>query len=76
MKTHTYLFVATEAGMSDALFGAHLAAEALVAEQDGVVVAYALFFQNFSIFLGKRGLFWKTSTCARRCAAVTSARRC
>lgn len=33
------------------------AAEALVAEHGGEVVGYALFFQNFSTFLAKRGLY-------------------
>ncbi|MDR5855030.1 GNAT family N-acetyltransferase [Caballeronia sp. LZ062] len=53
----THLFVATEDGLRDALFGARPAAEALVAEQAGEVVGYALFFHNFSTFLGKRGLY-------------------
>jgi len=53
----THLFIATEAGVHDALFGARTSAEALVAEQDGRIVGYALFFHNFSTFLGKRGLY-------------------
>ncbi|WP_250534412.1 GNAT family N-acetyltransferase [Caballeronia sp. AZ10_KS36] len=53
----THLFVVTQDGLRDALFGARPAAEALVAEQAGEVVAYALFFHNFSTFLGKRGLY-------------------
>ncbi|SAK56202.1 GCN5-related N-acetyltransferase [Caballeronia catudaia] len=53
----THLFIATEEGVHDALFGARPAAEALVAEQAGEVVGYALFFQNFSTFLGRRGLY-------------------
>jgi GNAT superfamily N-acetyltransferase len=53
----THLFVATTEGVHDALFGARPSAEALVAEQDGEVVSYALFFHNFSTFLGKRGLY-------------------
>jgi GNAT superfamily N-acetyltransferase len=53
----THLFVATQAGVHDALFGARASAEALVAEQDGTVVGYALFFHNFSTFLGRRGLY-------------------
>jgi GNAT superfamily N-acetyltransferase len=52
-----HLFVATEPGLHDALFGAKPAAEALVAEEDGVIVGYALFFQNYSTFVGKRGLY-------------------
>jgi GNAT superfamily N-acetyltransferase len=53
----THLFVATESSLHDALFGARPAAEALVAEQAGEVVGYALFFHNFSTFLAKRGLY-------------------
>jgi GNAT superfamily N-acetyltransferase len=53
----THLFIATEPGVRDALFGTRRAAEAMVAEQSGKVVGYALFFQNFSTFLGKRGLY-------------------
>ncbi|HDR9074390.1 GCN5 family acetyltransferase [Burkholderia vietnamiensis] len=53
----THLFVATEADLADALFGERPAAEALVAEQDGAIVAYALFFHNYSTFVGRRGLY-------------------
>jgi hypothetical protein len=54
----THLFVATAAGVHDALFGARPSAEAMVAqEEDGRIVAYALFFHNFSTFLGRRGLY-------------------
>ena len=53
----THLFVATEADLADALFGERPAAEALVAEQDGAIVAYALFFHNYSTFVGHRGLY-------------------
>ncbi|WP_414445539.1 N-acetyltransferase family protein [Burkholderia sp. 22PA0106] len=53
----THLFVATEADLDDALFGPDPAAGALVATQDGAVVGYALYFQNYSTFLGKRGLY-------------------
>jgi len=53
----THLFVATEAGLADALFGARASAEALVADDGGQLVGYALFFHNFSTFLGRRGLY-------------------
>ena len=39
------------------LFGDKPAAEALVAEMDGAIVAFALFFTNFSTFLAKPGLY-------------------
>ncbi len=53
----THLFIATKEDVHDALFGARPSAEALVATQDDKVVSYALFFHNFSTFLGKRGLY-------------------
>lgn len=40
--------VATEPLLQDALFGAHPAAEAVIAELDGKPVGMALFFHNFS----------------------------
>lgn len=48
---------ATEAMLADALFGPSPAAEALVAEQDGGPVGFALFFHNFSTWTGLRGLY-------------------
>jgi GNAT superfamily N-acetyltransferase len=39
------------------LFGDHPVVECLVAEVDSDVVAFALFFTNFSTFLGKPGLY-------------------
>ncbi len=53
----THVFVATEADLADALFGPHPAAEALVAARDGALVGYALFFHNYSSFVGRRGLY-------------------
>ncbi|AJK45500.1 GNAT family N-acetyltransferase [Burkholderia plantarii] len=53
----THLFVATEADLADALFGKNPAAGALVATHDDDVVGYALYFQNYSTFVGKRGLY-------------------
>ena len=53
----THLFTGTPEGLADALFGAHPAAEAIVAEDAGRIVGYALFFHNYSTFLGKRGLY-------------------
>jgi hypothetical protein len=53
----THLFVATEASLRDALFGARPSIEALVAEDAGRIVGYALFFHNFSSFAGRRGLY-------------------
>ena len=39
------------------LFGEKPAAEAMVAESDGEVVAFALYFTNFSTFLAQPGLY-------------------
>lgn len=48
---------ATEPMLHDALFGARPAAEALIAERDGVSVGFALFFHTFSTWTGRRGLW-------------------
>lgn len=39
------------------LFGAHPRAEALIVEADGAVAGFALYFHNFSTFVGKPGLY-------------------
>ena len=52
-----HLMVATPESMAPHLFGLRPAAESVVAEADGQVVAFALFFTNFSTFLGKPGLY-------------------
>ena len=49
--------VASEASLSEHLFGADPAAEVVIAELEGVPVGFALFFRNFSTFLGRPGLF-------------------
>jgi len=48
---------ATEASLRDSLFGPSPGAEVLIAESDAESVGFALFFQNFSTFVGKRGLY-------------------
>jgi len=48
---------ATEETLGEALFGAHPAAEAVIAEQDGQPLGFALFFHNFSTWTGRRGLY-------------------
>jgi GNAT superfamily N-acetyltransferase len=53
----THVFAATEEGLRDALFGPRPSIEALVAESEGSLVGYALFFHNYSSFAGKRGLY-------------------
>ena len=49
--------VATEGDLADALFGAHPAAEVLLGLENTEPVAFALFFYNFSTFLGRKGLY-------------------
>src|SRR5215475_12016856 len=48
---------ATEAGIRATLFGARPAAECVIAEQDGKPAGFALYFHNYSTFLGKPGLY-------------------
>ena len=52
-----HMVVATEAMLHDGLFGVRPACEALVGEENGEVVTFALFFHNFSTFLTKKGLY-------------------
>ena len=52
-----HLCIATEADLDAALFGPRPAAEALIARKDGAPAAFALFFHNYSTFLGRRGLW-------------------
>jgi GNAT superfamily N-acetyltransferase len=49
-------FVATESLLEDWLFKKH-AGEVVFAVEDGREVGFALFFQNFSTFLGQAGLY-------------------
>jgi GNAT superfamily N-acetyltransferase len=53
----THLFEATPEKLGPHLFGPQPAAECMVAEVSGSVVAFALFFTNFSTFLAKPGLY-------------------
>jgi GNAT superfamily N-acetyltransferase len=48
---------ATEAGLRETLFGPRPAAESLIAELDGAPAGFALFFSNYSTFLGRPGLY-------------------
>jgi GNAT superfamily N-acetyltransferase len=52
-----HMVVATEELLHDGLFGSRPACEAIVGEENGEVVAFALFFHNFSTFLTKKGLY-------------------
>ena len=49
--------VATEADVRAALFGDRPAAEAVIARAGGEAVGFALWFYNYSTFLGRQGLY-------------------
>ena len=53
----SHLVVVTPESLHPHLFSDKPAAEAVVAEVQGQVVAFALFFTNFSTFLGRPGLY-------------------
>jgi GNAT superfamily N-acetyltransferase len=48
---------ATEASLREHLFGSRRYAEVLLAEERGVVVGFAIFFHNYSTFVGKPGIY-------------------
>ena len=52
-----HLVIASEALLHDAMFGARPSCEALVGTCNGETVTFALFFHNFSTFLGRKGLY-------------------
>jgi GNAT superfamily N-acetyltransferase len=52
-----HMVVATEALLHEGLFGARPACEAIIGEENGEVVTFALFFHNFSTFLTRKGLY-------------------
>jgi GNAT superfamily N-acetyltransferase len=49
--------IVTEADLRDSLFGQNPGAEVLIAEMGGDAAGFALFFHNYSTFLGRRGLY-------------------
>jgi GNAT superfamily N-acetyltransferase len=53
----SHLCVATEPNLAEALFGPRRAAEVLLAREGALPVGFALFFHNFSTFLGRKGLY-------------------
>lgn len=83
------LLVATEDSLREALADEQPRVECLVAEHGGEVVAYAMYFHNFSSFLSRRGLYLEdlyvspkarrlgiASALLRRLAAIAVERRC
>ena len=51
------LCIATDQALDEALFAAQPAAEVLIGRVSGETAGFALFFHNFSTFLGRRGLW-------------------
>jgi GNAT superfamily N-acetyltransferase len=51
------MVVATEDLLRDALFGPRPVAEVIIANWNDEPVGFALFFHNFSTFLGRRGIY-------------------
>lgn len=49
--------VATEAGLREVLFGPKPSAEVLLALDEGAPVGFAVYFYNFSTWLGRPGLY-------------------
>ncbi|HEX2827523.1 MAG TPA: GNAT family N-acetyltransferase [Burkholderiales bacterium] len=52
-----HLMQASEDELTEELFGGPRVAEALLAELAGEVVGFAVFFHNFSTFMGRKGLY-------------------
>lgn len=53
----SHLVSATEQTLQDSLFGPHAGAEVLLAFEAGTPVGFAVYFHNFSTFLGVKGLW-------------------
>src|ERR1051326_8322436 len=53
----SHAVTATEARLSETLFGPHPAAEVLMAFAGAQPAGFALFFHNYSTFLGQRGVY-------------------
>jgi GNAT superfamily N-acetyltransferase len=49
--------VADEATLKESLFGATPHAKVIIGEYQGVAVSFALYFHNFSTFLGRPGIY-------------------
>ena len=53
----SHMVSATEHGLREALFGTHPGAEVVLAFEGATAVGFAVYFHNFSTFLGVRGLW-------------------
>ena len=52
-----HMVVCTEEQLRNVLFGPRPFAEVIIGEEDGAPAGFALFFHNFSTFLGKPGMY-------------------
>ena len=52
-----HLVIATEERLRESLFGAHPAAEVVLALVDGHAAGFAVFFHNYSTFRGRAGVY-------------------
>src|ERR1700752_200591 len=62
-----HMVVATEALLHEALFGDKPSCEAIVGEEGGEAVTFALFFHNFSTFLTRKGLYLEDLSVKQSC---------
>jgi GNAT superfamily N-acetyltransferase len=53
----THLVTADEAALREELFGQRPVIEALIGWADGVPAGFAIYFHNYSTFLGRRGVY-------------------
>lgn len=53
----SHMVSASESGLREALFGANPGAEVVLAFENGAAAGFAVYFHNFSTFLGVRGLW-------------------
>jgi len=53
----SHMVAATEESLGEALFGAQPGAEVLLGFEGDTAVGFAVYFHNFSTFLGRRGLW-------------------
>jgi GNAT superfamily N-acetyltransferase len=52
-----HLMISTESDFERELFGAQARVECVIAREEGEPIGFALFFHNFSTFLGRKGLY-------------------
>ena len=72
----SHLVTATEQTLLDSLFGPHAGAEVLLAFERDAPVGFAVYFHNFSTFLGVAACGWRTSSSSPNSADEATARYC